>query len=81
MDNTEDLYIYCLNQRIIKIPGCAICLITDQLVTSDNIEKMRGLADSAKLYLSTDTHTINLWPAAIFSLIALLGEAFPCCQF
>ena len=44
-------------------------------MSSDNLDTMRGLAEeNSKLFLQTANHTINLWPAAIFACLLLVGK-------
>ena len=44
-------------------------------MTSDNLDTMRALAEeNSKLFLQTANHTINLWPAAIFACLLLVGK-------
>ena len=53
----------------------------DQLgsvMSSENLDTMRGLRgqleESSKLFFQTANHTINLWPAAIFVCLLVLGK-------
>ena len=44
-------------------------------MSSQNLETMRGqMEENSKLFFQTANHTINLWPAAIFVCLLLLGK-------
>ena len=47
-------------------------------MNSENLDTMRGLRgqleESSKLFFQTANHTINLWPAAIFVCLLVLGK-------
>ena len=50
----------------------------DQLgsvMSSPSLDTMRSLVEeNSKLFLQTANHTINLWPAAIFACLLLVGK-------
>ena len=44
------------------------------VMSSQNLETMRGQVEENRLFFQTANHTINLWPAAIFVCLLLLGK-------
>ena len=44
-------------------------------MSNQNLDAMRSLVEeNSKLFLQTANHTINLWPAAIFACLLLVGK-------